>query len=93
MLVTDRGRLTIWHGDRPNDTLLGVASEVAGKRLSCQHMTRGIVGCPAVHQSALYVVGSDKKLKDLEVAGTGTQVTKELDTTVNSIALPVGTAM
>lgn len=45
---------------------------------------------------ALYVVGSDKKLKELEeVGGTGTQVTKELDTgtTVNSIALPAGTAM
>lgn len=45
---------------------------------------------------ALYVVGSDKKLKELEeVGGTGTQVTKELDTgtTVNSIALPAGNAM
>lgn len=43
---------------------------------------------------ALYVVGSDKKLKELEeVGGTGTQVTKELDTgvTVNSIVLPAGT--
>ena len=43
---------------------------------------------------ALYVVGSDKKLKELEeVGGTGTQVTKELDTgtVVNSIALPAGT--
>ncbi len=42
---------------------------------------------------ALYVVGSDKKLKELEeVGGTGTQVTKELDTgtTVSSIALPAG---
>lgn len=42
---------------------------------------------------ALYVVGSDKKLKELEeVGGTGTQVTKELDTgvLVNSIALPAG---
>ena len=42
---------------------------------------------------ALYVVGSDKKLKELEeVGGTGTQVTKELDTgvLVNSIALPTG---
>ena len=42
---------------------------------------------------ALYVVGSDKKLKELEeVGGTGTQVTKELDTgaVVNSIALPAG---
>lgn len=44
---------------------------------------------------ALYVVGSDKKLKELEeVGGTGTQVTKELDTgaVINSIALPAGTA-
>ena len=44
---------------------------------------------------ALYVVGSDKKLKELEeVGGTGTQVTKELDTgaIINSIALPAGTA-
>lgn len=42
---------------------------------------------------AMYVVGSDKKLKELEeVGGTGTQVTKELDTgtMVNSIALPAG---
>ena len=42
---------------------------------------------------ALYVVGSDKKLKELEeVGGTGTQVTKEVDTAtnVNSIALPAG---
>lgn len=42
---------------------------------------------------ALYVVGSDKKLKELEeVGGTGTQVTKELDTgtLANSIALPAG---
>ena len=42
---------------------------------------------------ALYVVGSDKKLKELEeVGGTGTQVTKELDTgvLVNSIVLPAG---
>ena len=42
---------------------------------------------------ALYVVGSDKKLKELEeVGGTGTQVTKELDTgvTVSSIVLPAG---
>ncbi len=42
---------------------------------------------------ALYVVGSDKKLKELEeVGGTGTQVTKELDTgtLVSSIALPAG---
>jgi len=41
----------------------------------------------------LYVVGSDKKLKELEeVGGTGTQVTKELDTgtLVSSIALPAG---
>jgi len=38
-------------------------------------------------------VGSDKKLKELEeVGGTGTQVTKELDTgtMVSSIALPAG---
>lgn len=44
---------------------------------------------------ALYVVGSDKKLKELEeVGGTGTQVTKELDTgaVINSIALPAGIA-
>lgn len=42
---------------------------------------------------SLYVVGSDRKLKELEeVGGTGTQVTKELDTAVlvNSIALPAG---
>ncbi|KAL3131590.1 hypothetical protein ABBQ38_007889 [Trebouxia sp. C0009 RCD-2024] len=45
---------------------------------------------------ALYVVGSDKKLKELEeVGGTGTQVTKELDTgaVINSIALPAGGRM
>lgn len=42
---------------------------------------------------SLYAVGTDKKLKELEeVAGTGTQITKELDTgvMVNSIALPAG---
>ena len=45
---------------------------------------------------ALYVVGNDKKLKELEeVGGTGTQVTKELDTGtgINSIALPAGTPL
>ena len=50
-----------------------------------------VVATPDSH--ALYVVGSDKKLKELEeVGGTGTQVTKELETgaSVNSIALPAG---
>ncbi|DBA68566.1 TPA: hypothetical protein ACH3X2_013579 [Trebouxia sp. C0005] len=50
-----------------------------------------VVTTPDSH--ALYVVGSDKKLKELEeVGGTGTQVTKELDTgtMVSSIALPAG---
>jgi len=50
-----------------------------------------VVTTPDSH--ALYVVGSDKKLKELEeVGGTGTQVTKELDTgtLVSSIALPAG---
>ena len=52
-----------------------------------------VVATPDSH--ALYVVGSDKKLKELEeVGGTGTQVTKELDTgaVINSIALPAGAA-
>ena len=42
---------------------------------------------------ALYAVGSDRKLKELEdTAGTGTQITKEVDTgcELTSIALPTG---
>ena len=42
---------------------------------------------------ALYAAGSDRKLKELEdTAGTGTQITKELDTgcVLTSTVLPAG---
>ena len=45
MLVTDRGRLTIWHGDRPTDTLLGLASEVAWQEAASTY-NKGDSGLP-----------------------------------------------
>ena len=33
MLVADRRWLTIWRGDWPDDTLLGLVPEVTGQRL------------------------------------------------------------
>lgn len=61
----------------------------------CVHLQGCSYSCVVAtpDSKSLFVVGSDKKLKELEeVGGTGTQVTKELDTgvLVNSIALPAG---
>jgi hypothetical protein len=41
MRVADRRWLTIWHGDRPSDTLLDLVPEVAGQRLGCQDIQEG----------------------------------------------------
>jgi len=41
MLVADRRWLTIWHGDWPDDTLLGLVPEVTGQRLGCQDIQEG----------------------------------------------------
>jgi len=41
MLVADRRWLTIWRGDWPDDTLLGLVPEVTGQRLGCQDIQEG----------------------------------------------------
>ncbi len=41
MLVADRRWLTIWHGDWPDETLLGLVPELTDQRLGCQDIQKG----------------------------------------------------
>jgi len=41
MLMADRRRLTIWHGDWSDDTLPRLMPEVTGQRLGCQDIQQG----------------------------------------------------
>lgn len=80
---------------RPAECLKDIKLCAKDIQMSCVNMQGCSYSCVVAtpDSKALYVVGSDKKLKELEeVGGTGTQVTKELDTgvLVNSIALPAG---
>ncbi len=53
-LLADRCWLTIWHGDCPDNTLLGLVPEVTGQRFGLPRHTRRVtVGYLAVPLIAL----------------------------------------